>query len=137
MTLEGWIEKYNRKTPEPFQRDERFELFFLPDKGFCEVGMTEDMIIIRQLCGDAGFWKDKVSAMARRMGKPMCGTWCIRREILAYIRLFGYRIIETEELPKQLKRYHCIHKDTGKKGLVSPAFQFKNGEQAYSITWEP
>ena len=56
-TLPEWIELYNRKTPEPFKRDERFRLFFLPDKGFCEIGNTEKMIVINQLSGDGRFWK--------------------------------------------------------------------------------
>lgn len=137
MTLQEWIEKYNKKAPEPFKRNERFDLFFLPDKGFCEVGMTDDMVIIYQLCGDARFWRDKVSDMARKIGAKMCGTWCVRKEILAYIRLFGYKITHTEDLPDGLKRYHAIHKDTGKEGLVSPAFRFEGGEQAYFITWQP
>lgn len=137
MTLQEWIERYNKKTPEPFKRDERFELFYLPDKGFCEVGQDGDMVIIHQLCGDARFWKDKVSEMARKIGAKTCGTWCIRKEIKAYIRLFEYRIIEEELLPDGLRRYLCEHKDNGKEGLVSPAFRFKSGEQAYFITWEP
>jgi hypothetical protein len=37
MTLDEWIEKYNSKTPEKFERDTRYELFFNPDRGFCEV----------------------------------------------------------------------------------------------------
>jgi hypothetical protein len=136
MTLDEWIDFYNRKTPEPFKRDERFNLFFLPDKGFCEVGQSENIIVIRQLAGDARFWKEKVSDMAAKIGVEMCGTWCIRKEILAYIRLFGYRIYRTEKLPDGLKRYYGINKDTGKKGLASPAFRYESGEQAYFITWE-
>lgn len=136
MTLDEWIQKYNAKTPEPFKRDERYELFFLPDKGFCEVGMTKDMVVIHQLSGDARFWKEKVSDMARQIGIKMCGTWCVRKAILAYIRLFGYKIEATAELSDGLKRYYCVNKETKKHGLASPAFQFKSGEQAYFITWE-
>ena len=136
MTLEEWIAKYNEKTPAPFKRNEQYELFFLPDKGFCEVGMTKDMVVIYQLAGDALFWKEKVSDMARKVGIKMGGTWCVRKAILAYIRLFGYRIEATAELSDGLKRYYGIHKKTGKHGLASPAFKFANGEQAYFITWE-
>ncbi len=136
MTLDEWIAKYNAKTPEPFKRDERFNFFFLPDKGFCEVGMTPDMVVINQLAGDARFWKDKVSKMAQGIGIDKCGTWCIRKEILAYIRLFGFKIASTETTDEGLKRYHGIHKVTGKHGLASPAFRYETGEQAYFITWE-
>lgn len=138
MTLEDWIKKYNRKTPEPFKRDERFMLYYLPDRGFCEVGQTDDMVIINQLCGDARYWKDKVSDMARKVGIKKCGTWCIRQQVKAYIRLFGYKILKTENTADGLPRYHCIHKETGKEGLMSPAFRYKDGgKQAYFVTWEP
>ena len=136
-TLEEWIDFYNQKTPEKFVRDKRYELFFSPEKGFCEVGMTDNMMIIHQLAGDARYWEKRVRKAAKRIGLKMCGTWCVRKEILAYIRLFGYRVERTEELPDGLKRYFCRHKNTGKSGLASPAFYFKdNGAQAYFITWE-
>ena len=137
MTFQEWVELYNAKAPEPFARDERYTLLFLPEKGFCEVGMTEDMVIIRQLSGDGRFWYDKITDMARKLGAKQCGTWCIRQAILAYIRLFGYRIEKVEKLPDGLKRYYGIRKTDGKKGLASPCFKYLGGEQAYFITWEP
>lgn len=136
MTLEEWIKRYNSKTPAPFKRDERYELFFLPDKGFCEVGKDDNMVIIHQLCGDARFWKEKISEMARKTGAKKCGTWCIRQQIKAYIRLFGYTVYKTEKTSDGLDRYYGETKD-GKKGLMSPAFRFTTGEQAYFVTWEP
>lgn len=137
MTFEEWVDKYNSKAPAPFHRDERYMLYYLPDKGFCEVGQTEKMVIIHQLCGDARYWKDKVSEMARKIGIEKCGTWCVRQEVLAYIRLFGYKIYKREKTTEGLTRYYGIQKDTGKKGLMSPAFRFETGEQAYFVTWEP
>ena len=135
MTLDEWIALYNKKTPEPFVRDERFELFFLPDKGFCEVGISGTLVVINQLAGDARFWKKHVSDMTRKIGLKKCGTWCIRKAILAYIRLFGYKIYKTEETADGIKRYYGIDNE-GKKGLASPAFRYESGEQAYFITWE-
>ena len=139
MDLFQWIAKYERKTGEKFERDERFELFFLPEKGFCEVGQLKDMLIINQRCGDLLFWRDKINSAARKAGGiKACGTWCIRKEIKAYIRLLGYRIEKTVELADGARQYICIHKDTGKMGRVSPAFKYKkSGRQAYFITWEP
>ena len=136
MTFDEWVDKYNSKTPEPFKRDERFVLYYLPDKGFCEVGQTDKMVIINQLCGDARFWKEKVSDMARKVGAEQCGTWCIRQQVKAYIRLFGYKIVKTEDTAEGLPRYYGIDKD-GKTGLMSPAFRYEGGEQAYFVTWEP
>ena len=135
-TLDAWITIYNTKTPEPFKRDERYALFFRPDKGFCEVAQTEDMFIINQLCGDARFWKDKVDETARGVNIKTAGTWCIRPAVLPYIRLFGYEVERAEKLPDGLKRYFCRHKTTNKQGLVSPAFRYEGGGQAYFITWE-
>lgn len=133
-TLDEWISYYNRKTPEKFERDTRFELFFSPDKGFCEVGQSGKMLIINQLAGDGRFWKAKVSDAARAAGLHVCGTWCIRRNIRAYIRLFGYHVTWAEDLGG-LKRYHCKDAD-GRKGLASPAFRYNDETQAYFITWE-
>lgn len=135
MTLDEWVVKYNEKTPEPFKRDERYELFYLPDRGFCEVGRTGDLVVINQLAGDARFWKESVTKMARETGAKMCGTWCIRKAILAYIRLFGYKIYKVEETEDGRKRYYGVDKDW-KKGLASPAFTYADGTQAYFITWE-
>ena len=135
-TLEQWAEDFNKKTPEKFVRDERYELFYLPDKGFCEIGVTEKMLIIHQLSGDGRFWKNFAEKLARLMNLKVCGTWCIRKEILAYIRLFGYKIIEVEEFSPKYKIYHC-EDSTGRKARVAPAFYYKNVKvQAYYATWE-
>lgn len=137
MTLNEWIEQYNSKTPEKFERDTRYELFFNPERGFCEVGEMEGMIVINQLCGDARYFKDKVDDAARASGIKIGGTWCIRKEIKAYIRLFGYKIIETYKLSDGNERYVCVHKKTGKGARVSPSFYYKDSKiQAYFITWQ-
>ena len=134
-TLEQWAEDFNKKTPEKFVRDERYELFYLPDKGFCEIAATDKMIMIHQVSGDGKFWKDFAEKVARKMNLKVCGTICIRRQIKAWIRLFGYEVAEIENLPDGLKRYHCKNK-IGKKGLLSPAYKYDSGEQAYFVTWE-
>ena len=134
-TFEQWAELYNKKTPEKFERDKRYELFYLPDKGFCEIAATDKMIMIHQVSGDGKFWKDFAEKVARKMNLKVCGTICIRRQIKAWIRLFGYEVAEIENLPDGLKRYHCKNK-IGKKGLLSPAYKYDSGEQAYFVTWE-
>lgn len=139
MSFEEWIKLYETKTHEKFKQDARFQLFFRPDKGFCEVGQLKDMLIINQLCGDARFWKAKIEELARQMdGVTMCGTWCIRKAIKAYIRLFGYELIAENKLPDGGIQFFTKHKTTKKSGRVSPAFKYKDtGVQAYFITWEP
>lgn len=139
MHLDSWIKKYNAKTPEPFSRDLRYDFYFKPDKGFCELGMNidGDMIMMNQLCGDARYWRDLANKAAKACGIKRCGTICIRPEIRAYIRLFGYRITKEEKLSDELIRFHCINKEH-KRALVSPAFYYKDrGVQAHFVTWEP
>ncbi len=94
------------------------------------------MVLINQLAGDALWWKDKVSDMAREVGIKWGGTRCVRRSILAYARLLGYEVMTTMDAGNGLKRYYCINKKTGKKGLASPEGAFPNGVQSYFMTWE-
>ena len=138
MTPEEWIAFYNRKNPDdPFAPTEGCSFFFVPDKGFCEVCFLGDMVIIGQLAGDARFFKEKVEEAARTLGIKEGGTICIRKEICAYIRLFGYRITRTEELSDGRKRYHAVHRKTGKWALYSPGYIYdKTGALAYLVTWE-
>ena len=135
-TLEEWIDIYEKRTGEKFDRSNKYNLFYLPDKGFCKVGQIDNMVIVSQTAGDARFWCNIVSEAAKESGLTRGGTWLIRKEVLAYIRLLGYKIERTEELEDGLKKYYCKHKVTGKWGLVSPAGQNEKGIQTYFITWE-
>lgn len=135
MTLEEWIEKYNKRSSEPFKEDTGYSLYFNQDKGFCEIGFGNNLVIINQLCGDGRWWKNKVDLMAEQVGIHHGGTWCVRKEVKAYIRLFGYRIVEVEYTSDGKERYHCLDKDN-REGLVSPAFKYADGTQAYFVTWE-
>ena len=96
------------------------------------------MYIINQLCGDARFWKSKVDDLANKTGVKMCGTWCIRPELYAYIRLFGYKIVKNEDLGNGLRKIEGVHKETGKPGWAAPSYTYKdNNQTAYLITWVP
>ena len=138
MTLYEWIGFYNRKNPQdPFQPTDGFELFYVPEKGFCEVLFLGDMVIVGQLAGDARFFKEHIDKVAAQMGIREGGTICIRKEIRAYIRLFGYRIDHVEELSDGTKRYYGSNKKTGKWALYSPGYTYDaTGELAYLVTWE-
>lgn len=128
-TLEEWIERYENKTNEWFERDERFELFYLPEKGFVEIMDTGKMVWVNQLCGDFNFWRDFIERLTQKLGYSHAGTLCIRN-IKAYLRMAGfipYKVEETE----QGERYFVTDKHTGQKGLASPA-----GEKTYYVTWE-
>lgn len=134
-TFEDWVKEYENKTGEKYEVDERFRTFFEPEKGFAQMTETASMIVVNQCCGDAQYWKGKAEELAKEKGKSHLGTWCIR-EILPYIKLFGYEIEKIEELPEGMKRYHCRNKKTGKVGLASPSFRSKNGNIGYMITCE-
>ena len=138
MTFAEWAAFYDKKNPEdPFSPTPGYDLYFMPDKGFCEVRFTETMAIIAQTAGDGRFFRDKVEEVARKLGYKEGGTICIRKEIRAYIRLFGYRIDHVEELSDGTKRYYGIHKKTGKWALYSPGYTYDTtGELAYLVTWE-
>lgn len=137
MTLEEWIARYNEKNPQdPYERDERYMLLHDETHGFCECAFTPQMVYIGQICGDGRYWKRSIDDAARALGITHGGTIGIRGNALAYIRFFGYKVVRKEQLPDGLFRYHCIHKETGKGGLVSPSWTYEDGKHAYFITWE-
>lgn len=137
MTFDEWVDFYNSKNPQdPFNRDERFNLLFLEDKGFCEVVFDEQMVFIGQVCGDARYWLKNIEDAARKIGIRHGGTVDIRSQIKAYLRLFGYKITETIDLPDGNKRYLAVHRETGRKLRASPAFSYDDGKLAYGVTWE-
>ena len=71
--------------------------------------------------------------VGKASGRKKCGTYCVRN-VLAYIRLNGFKILRVEET-EQGKRYFCEDKRTGQKGQASPAWKQKNGKRAYYISW--
>ena len=137
MTFEEWMEFYNSKNPQdPFKRDERYNLLFKEDKGFCEVVFDENMVFVGQVCGDARYWLAHIEEAARKCGITHGGTIDIRSQILAYIRLFGYKVTEVIEQPNGMKKYLAVNKKTGKGLRASPAFSYDDGKLAYAVTWE-
>ena len=128
-TLEQWIAFYDKKIREGFKRDERFELFYLPERGFAEIMATDKMIVINQLCGELKFWREFAEKLAKKIGYTHVGTLCIRN-IEPYLRLVGFVPYKVEDTA-QGNRYFCRDKHTGQKGQASPA-----GKDTYYITWE-
>lgn len=134
--LEEWIEFYEKKAGVKYEPpDQRAIRFYFPDKGFAEIGVTKNMVIVHQLCGDAHFWKQVAEVIAIEHGINHLGTWCIRN-IEPYIRYFGVEVESTEDLGEGLKRYHGKFKDTGKSAIFTPNFKAKNGNIGYLVTWE-
>lgn len=135
MTLEDYIKQYEVRTKEKFVPHPGFKLFYLPDRGFCEYRVTEDLVMIYQLSGDGRFWRDYGLLLAQLTHCSHLGTICVRDNIKAYIRFWGYVVDREEELPNGLVRYHCKHKETGKAGLCSPAWE-DSGKVSYYVTWD-
>ena len=127
--FEEWIALYNKKNYEEFKRDTRFELFYLPEKGFAEIADTGKMIIVNQMCGEFKFWREVAEKMSHKIGYKVAGTICIR-PILPYIRLAGFKI-DSIEKTNLGDRYFCTDRRTGQKGQASPA-----GKDTWFITWE-
>lgn len=138
MTLDEYIEKYEEKTKEKFKPHTEFKLFFLPSRGFCEykVDSEKGLVMIYQLCGDGKFWRDFGNLLARLCHCRHLGTICSRSNIKAYIRFWGYRIVQEELLPAGLIRYHLREKQTGKPALCSPSWVDETGKVSYFVTWE-
>ena len=134
--LEEWITIYEKKAQVKYESpDARVRRFYFADKGFAEIGVSKDMVVVHQLCGDARFWKKVAEVIAMEHGINHLGTWCIRK-IEPYIRFFYVEIEQVEDLGNGLKRYHGKFKDTGKSAIFTPNFIAKNGNTGYLVTWE-
>lgn len=137
MTLNGYIKKYEKRTKEKFEPKHGFKLFYLPDRGFCEYKITDDMVMIYQLCGDGKFWRDYGVLLAQLTGRKVIGTICIYKNIKAYIRFWGFKIVGSKNLADGLMKYYVEQKGTGKCGVCSPAWTDREKNiQAYFVTWE-
>lgn len=134
-SFDEWKQMYEDKTGKPFERNKAFKLFFYPEKGFCEVGVLNTMVIAYQLCGDGWFWRRLLEFLAVSLGYDHCGTICIRR-IKPYIRFWGFRIVGKEVTSDGYERYFCKDED-GINLTCSPAWvDNETGEVAYFMTWE-
>lgn len=128
-SMNKWIERYNKKIPEGFKRDERFALFYSPEKGFAEIGDSGKIIIVNQVCGELKYWRDVAEHIARKRGRSHICTFCLR-PILPYMRLAGVKVNET--LPTKFgEAYFFEDKSTWQKGYAKPA-----SDGSYFIVWE-
>lgn len=135
-TLEEWIEFYEKKTKLKYEKpDPRTIRFYFPDRGFAEIGIAKDMVIIGQMSGDGLFWKQVAEVMAVERRISHLGSWLVR-DVEGYIKFYGVEIEKVEELEKDFKRYYGKFKDTGKKVLLTPQGKISNGNIRYIATWE-
>lgn len=130
-TLDEWIDLYEKKTGEKIDR-EKGVTFYFPERGFANYIVDKNMIIIKEVCGDGLFWRQVGEILAKERGFSHLGTICLRKNIKAYIRLFGFEITIEEMLPDGKIRYYGKDKRTGKPGRANPS----TNDQGYLITWE-
>ena len=134
MELADYIKLYEHKAKEKFEPHPGFRLIFLPERGFCEIKIDKDLLIIRQTCGDGDFWLDFAHSMAQLFMCQAIALFLVRN-VKAYIRRWGYQINKVESLPDGTERYHCTNSD-GKWGLASPCGAKNDGSLIYMITRE-
>lgn len=134
-TLEEWIEIFDKKTGEKFVRQKGFEIYYLPEKGFCEIGVEEKRFTVGAICGDGRFWRKFADEVARRCGFKFCATSWVRKSPLAYIRFFGYKVIKETENEIGKKNYLCVN-DCDKKLTATYDHTSKNGHNFYRVLWE-
>ena len=134
-TLAEWLEIFNGKTGNSFRLDGRYEFFYLPDKGVCQIMRTAKMVILGNVCGDGAYWKAFAEKKAAQWGLGVCGTMFCRLNVRAWARLLGYEITEETPLDNGAKRYKGKHRKSGKWCLASPAFT-EEKKLVYYVTWE-
>lgn len=132
-TLEEWIEFYNRKAPETFEHSDKFQLFYRPDKGFCEITCTDKIVAILQCAGDIRFWRHAAEEICKQVKLKNIGT-LVCRHIKPFIRVGGFRIYETEETPDG-EIYYFKDTKTEQLGRAAPAWISDEGNQIYFFTW--
>ena len=48
-TLDEWIKLYEKKTRLPYENtDKRMVRYFFPERGFAEIGISKDMVIVQK-----------------------------------------------------------------------------------------
>lgn len=138
LTLEDYIKKYEEKTKDKFKPKDGFKLFYLPDRGFCEIAATQNntMLMIYQLCGDGKFWRDFALLLAQTLKIDKLGSICIRKNIEAYIRFWEFKITKKEPLDDGSFIYYAKNKE-GKIARLAPIHIHDDTSRiSYLVTWE-
>lgn len=131
-TFDEWVAHYEKHSGEDFSPHKGCKLFFIPERGFCEIAIGDDLLIIYQLSGDARFWHDFCLCLCDVLNLRAIGTICTRN-VKSYIRFWGYAITDTVHLPDGQEQYFCQHKRNDWTARLSPAW-LKGGHPAYYVT---
>lgn len=131
-TIKEWIEIYEKKTSEKFNPKSDRQTVFDSEKGFCQIGFSGAKLFVYQVCGDGKYWRNLVERLARRFGVEICETYCVRKNIRAFIRLLGYRITKVDE--KNNPKHFWVEDANGNPAVACECV-FKNGKHGYRILW--
>lgn len=131
MTLEGWIRRYEEKTGDEFTLPAGFQLFWLPNRGFSEYLLKDDIFIVYQVCGDIAFWYDVACLMALQ-NHATCVSTIATVPILPYLRLLHFEIMKTEDKNGR-KRFWC-RDPLGRKVVATYRSTDDNGEDNYFVS---
>lgn len=135
-TFDEWVKLYEKKMKQKFKRNKALKLFFFPERGFCEIGVLDDMVIAQKACGDGLFWRRVLEILAISLNMSHCGFCAGRGNVKAYMRLAGVTIESTEVLEDGHERYH-VRDSEGQTGVLSPAgVSEDNGNLVYYVTWK-
>lgn len=96
-TIAQWIDLYEKKTGDKFERKEPFELVYFPKYGFCQIHVGKTSLLVWQMCGNAKWWFHYLQDAARK-NKRKYITAFVRRPIKPYLRTFGFKIIYEDRI---------------------------------------
>lgn len=96
MTLQEWLDLYEKKTKQKVGSGDGFHLLFNPEKGFTRIKIDNGLktIMVKETCGDGKYWFGFAKETARLNNLDKLATF-VCRDIKAWVRLFGGSV-ETE-----------------------------------------
>ena len=98
------------------------------------MGITDKIVLISCISGDARFWVSKAEELARAGGVKACAVFYGgRKGIRAWARLLGFKIERVEE-KGGFKRYHATKKNGG-WGILTETIG-EDGRRGGIVTWE-
>lgn len=130
-SLEEWIQRYEEKTGDEFMLPAGFQLWWLPNRGFAQMRLYEDLVIVYQLCGDIHFWYDIACLIAMMNGAKAVST-ISTVSIRPYLRLLHFKVKQTEE---KEGKYRFLCEDMyGRKVVATYRSTDDTGADTYFVT---
>lgn len=131
--LTEWVRIYEEKTGDTAALPKGFRLFYLAERGFAMLMADPEsrIMFVWQVCGDGKFWRDFAELQCAAADLDYICTICTR-EILPYIRGFGWKIVRQEE--RDGKRRFSCRDSVGRKVLITHMCLKDDGRPQYYVT---